>query len=40
MLQYVVFPGSRQNPPWPRTLGDIRQQATALLQGIGGWPTI
>jgi hypothetical protein len=40
MLQYVVFPGSRHSPPWPRTLADIQQQAAALLRGIGGWPTI
>jgi hypothetical protein len=39
-LQYVVFPGSRQNPPWPRSVEDIHQQGINLLTGIGGWPTI
>jgi len=40
VLQYVVFPGSRHNPPWPRSLSDIQREAAALLAAIGGWPTI
>jgi hypothetical protein len=39
-FQYVVFPGSRRDPPWPRSLEDIQQQASALLQTIQGWPAI
>jgi hypothetical protein len=39
-IQYVVFPGSRHNPPWPRSLEEVQQQGVALLQGIGGWPAI
>lgn len=37
-FQYVVFPGSKSNPPWRRSLQNIQQQASALLQQIGGWP--
>lgn len=39
-IQYVVFPGSRVHPVWPRTAADIHQQATDLLKSIGGWPEI
>ena len=39
-LQVVIFPYSHKQPAWPRTLDDIQQQASDLLQSIGGWPTI
>lgn len=39
-IQYVVFPRSRANPPWRRSLADVAQQGRDLLAGIGGWPTI
>lgn len=40
LFQYVVFPRSRQRPPWRRTVADIAAQAQALLDAIGGWPAL
>jgi hypothetical protein len=39
-IQYVIFPGSRPNPPWPRTIHDIQQQGATLLHQMGAWPAI
>jgi hypothetical protein len=40
LFQYVVFPRSRQRPPWRRTVADIAAQVQALLDAIGGWPAL
>lgn len=39
-IQYVVFPKSRLNPPWPQSNATLKQQAASLLDGIGGWPDL
>ncbi len=37
-FEYVVFPGSASDPPWPRAWSDIDRQARDLLTQVGGWP--
>jgi hypothetical protein len=39
-FQYVIFPGSRQTPPWPLTAGQIDTIAAACLDQLGGWAAI
>ncbi len=39
-FQYVVFPGTKTTPPWPRTLAEIIATANALLAAIGGWAAV
>ncbi|MCA1653959.1 MAG: hypothetical protein LC656_07190, partial [Sphingomonadales bacterium] len=37
--QYMVFPGSRLDPPWPQAADALRRRAEALFAGVGGWPS-
>ena len=37
-VQYVVFPNSRLDPPWPQTAEALGRTAHRLLEKIGGWP--
>lgn len=37
---YVVFPGSRSNPPWRVSDTDLDTRARALLSDIGGWARV
>jgi len=37
---YVVFPGSKSDPPWPVSRGQIQQRSQRLLGRIGGWPSV
>jgi hypothetical protein len=37
---YVVFPGSKSNPPWPVSATDLHVRAQALLSAAGGWARV
>jgi hypothetical protein len=37
-IQYVVFPHSRLDPPWPQGSETLAARATELFGAIGGWP--
>jgi hypothetical protein len=37
---YVVFPGSKSNPPWPVSVTDLDARAQALLSAAGGWARV
>jgi hypothetical protein len=37
---YVVFPGSKSNPPWPMSATDLGERAQSLLSSVGGWPRV
>lgn len=37
-VQFVVFPNSRREPPWPQTAEVLEHTARRLLESIGGWP--
>lgn len=37
---YVVFPGSKSVPVWPRNIEDMTQRTSELLNGVGGWDKI
>lgn len=37
-VQYVVFPDSRLDPPWPQSAEALGTAAYRLLEAIGGWP--
>ena len=39
-IQYLVFPGSRSTPAWPRSLDDVSRQGDDLLNAVGGWPDL
>jgi hypothetical protein len=36
--QYLIFPGSRLDPPWPQPNAALEAQALALFDQAGGWP--
>ena len=36
--QYVIFPGSRLDPPWPQSSAALAARAFALFDQVGGWP--
>ncbi|MEO5640467.1 MAG: glycoside hydrolase family 75 protein [Sphingomicrobium sp.] len=35
--EYLIFPNSRLDPPWPRSATTLRRQAEARFAAIGGW---
>lgn len=35
--EYLVFPNSRLDPPWPQSATTLRRQAEARFATIGGW---
>jgi hypothetical protein len=37
-FEYIIFPGSRFAPAWPRSFGEIDERARELLAAVGGWP--
>jgi hypothetical protein len=37
-IQYVVFPNSRMDPPWPQTAEALGTAAHRLFEALGGWP--
>lgn len=37
---FVVFPGSRTNPPWPVSRSKMDERVRGLLAQLGGWPAI
>lgn len=37
-VQFVVFPDSRLDPPWPQSSEALEQTARQLLDQVGGWP--
>jgi hypothetical protein len=37
-IQYMVFPCSRLDPPWPQSSNVLATRANELLNAIGGWP--
>jgi hypothetical protein len=36
-VQYIVFPNSRLDPPWPQTAEALELAALRLFASIGGW---
>lgn len=38
-VQFVIFPNSRLDPPWPQSLETLNLAARHMLETIGGWPT-
>ena len=39
-LQFVIFPNSRLDPPWPQTAEALEGAARRLFAQLGGWPAI
>lgn len=37
-VQFVLFPNSRLEPPWPQTAKRLERTARRLLREVGGWP--
>jgi hypothetical protein len=35
--EYMIFPGSRLDPPWPQSAVALRAAAEALFEEVGGW---
>lgn len=40
MVQYMIFPNSRLNPPWPQSPEVLEATARRLFEAVGGWPEI
>jgi hypothetical protein len=38
LIQFVIFPHSRLEPPWPQTADALKAEADRLFAGVGGWP--
>ena len=36
--QYMIFPGSRLDPPWPQSNAALEARAHTLFDQVGGWP--
>lgn len=39
-IQYLIFPCSRLDPPWPQSLEALAKRANELFDAIGGWPDV
>ncbi|HEV2596705.1 MAG TPA: glycoside hydrolase family 75 protein [Sphingomicrobium sp.] len=38
VVQYMVFPNSRLDPPWPQNKKSLEATAHRLFLAVGGWP--
>jgi hypothetical protein len=39
-IQYLIFPRSRLDPPWPQSLETLAKRANELFDSNGGWPDV